>query len=149
MELASHYYIAELYMQKFAIGADGADASKRNTSPSYTGERQNTWPKYAPYTRDSLEKAIRAADALLNLPPKDHFTGLSYRISREVAQVIKDAAEALPPWHQNWRALLNDPACSDDLPRCDEYGEVKSEGVEIYTSMREELNSLYPEMGGR
>ena len=79
MELRTNYRIPMLYFDKFMSGAAGTDNIHLLRSPSYEGERDlNTYPKYSPYTIDSLEQMIEFADQCLALPPKRHFQSEVY-----------------------------------------------------------------------
>ena len=132
IELRTNYRIPMLYFTKFMKGATGTDNIHLLRSPSYEGERDlNTYPKYSPYTIDSLKQMIKFADQCLALPPKRHFQSEVYEDIKAACRVFKEAATALLPLEQERLVLLDTNSCSDDLPQCLEHQEIKSEMVSI------------------
>ena len=70
-ELRSRYRLPLLYFQKFRYGAAGTDNIHLLRSSTYSGDRNlKTYPDYAPYTVNSLERAVEFADKCLALPLK-------------------------------------------------------------------------------
>ena len=132
MELRTNYRIPMLYFDKFMSGAQGTDNMHLSRSPSYEGDRDlNTYPKYSPYTIDSLKQMIEFADQCLALPPKRHFQSDHYKNHKAACQVFKEAATALLPLEQERLVLLDTDSCSDDLPQCSEYYEIKNKMLPI------------------
>ena len=141
MELRTNYRIPMLYFDKFRSGAQGTVNMHRLRSPSYEGDRDlNTYPKYSPYTIDSLEQMIEFADQCLALPPKRHFQSEVYKDIKAACRVFKEAATALLPLEQERLVLLDTDSCSGDLPQCSEHQEIKSEIVSIIRQAISEIN---------
>ena len=144
MELRTNYRIPMLYFDKFMKGAQGTDNMHLLRSPSYEGERDlNTYPKYSPYTIDSLEQMIKFADQCLALPPKRHFQSEAYGKVKAGCQVLKEAATALLPLEQERLVLLDTDSCSDDLPQCSQYYEIKDEMLPIIRQASSEINEIF------
>ena len=132
IELRTNYRIPMLYFDKFMYGAQGTDNIHLSRSPSYEGDRDlRTYPKYSPFTIDSLEQMIEFADQCLALPSKRHFQSEVYEDIKAACRVFKEAATALLPLEQERLVLLDTNSCSDDLPQCSEYQEITSEMVSI------------------
>ena len=132
IELRTNYRIPMLYFDKFMYGAQGTHNMHLLRSPSYEGEQDlSAYPRYSPYTIDSLEQMIEFADQCLALPPKRHFQSDHYKNHKAGCQVFKEAATALLPLEYQRLVLLDTNSCSDDLPQCLEYQEIKSEIVSI------------------
>ena len=144
IKLRTNYRIPLLYYSKFMYGAAGTDNMHLSRSPSYEGDRDlNTYPKYSPYTIDSLEQTIEFADQCLALSPKRHFQSDQYKNSKAGCQVFKEAATALLPLEYQRLVLLDTNSCSDDLPQCSEYQEIKSEIVSIIRQTTSEIDEIF------
>ena len=144
IELTSHYRLPLLYSEKFKKGATGTDNMHLLSSPSYNGDRDlKTYPEYSPYTIDSLQKAIEFADQCLALPLKRHFQSSSYRNYIAGCRVLKEAAQDSLPLERQRLVLLDTDSCSNDLPQCLEYQEIKSEMVSIIRQAGSELRQIF------
>ena len=110
--LEPNYRIPMLYFDKFMKGAQGTDNMYLLRSPSYEGERDlNTYPKYSPYTIDSLEQMIKFADQCLALPPSGTFNPGNMKNLKPGCQVLKEAATALCLLsRKGWFFLIQIPA---------------------------------------
>ena len=144
IEFRTNYRIPMLYFAKFMKGAAGTDNMHLSRSPSYEGERDlNTYPKYSPYTIDSLAQMIKFADQCLALSPKRHFQSDHYKNHKAGCQVFKEAATAILPLEYQRLVLLDTNSCSDDLPQCSEYQEIKSEIVSIIRQATSEIDEIF------
>ena len=144
-ELRSHYFVPSLYFDKYKKGAKGTDNVHLLRSPSYKGRRDlNTYPDYAPYTEDSLERMIEYANDCLALPPKDHFRSPKYyRDYLNICQIYKDTAEELLPLEGQRLVLLLTESCSSDLPKCEAHRVLKAEIVSIIKQSTSEINGIF------
>ena len=145
MELRAHHFVPSLYFDKLLKGATGTDNIHLLRSPSYEGRRDlNTYPDYAPYTTDSLERMSEYADRCLALPPKEHFiSDKYYRDYLNICQIYKDTAEELLPLEHQRLVLLLIESCSSDLPKCEAYRVLKAEIVSIIKQSTSEVNGIF------
>ena len=125
MELHSYYNVPWLYMQKFAAGAGGLYRELLLNSPSYKGNRDlNTYPKYSPYTLESLENVIEFANRCIALPKKSYFRQSNYKDTQKICRILKDAAKALLPLEEKRLELLANESCRRDVLKCQEHNEL-------------------------
>ncbi len=125
MELRAYHRIPQLYRVKYILGFLGLYHQHLMTSISYKGKRNlNTYPKYTPYTQDSLTRAIESADRCINLPKKRHFKTNYYEFYKKSCQTAKEWALAIQPLEEERLVLLATESCRRDLPNCKEYNEV-------------------------
>ena len=144
MELRTNYRLPLLYFTKFKKGAVGTENIHLLRSPSYERDGDlDTYPKYNLYTMDSLEQMIKFADQCLALPPKRHFQSEAYGKIKAGCQVFKEAATALFPLEQQRLVLLATDSCSDDLPQCAEYYELRAEMVSIIKPVSADIKAIF------
>ena len=125
MELRAYYRIPTLYRSKFISGFHGTYHRYLLTSPGYTGKRDlQTFPKYSPYTQDSLDKVIASANRCLALPKKGHHRTRRYEFNKKACRIMKGEAMALRPLEDKRLVLLVTESCRRDLPNCKEYNEI-------------------------
>ena len=145
IELKTHYRLPQMYFEKFRYGAIGIHNMHKLRSPSYSGNGGlNTYPKYNPYTIDSLEQTVVLANQCLTLPFKRHFKSEQYKNTTAGCRILKEAAQTLLPLEHDRLALLNTHSCSDDLVQCDEYEEIlKDEIVPIVQHVSSNLDEIF------
>ena len=145
MELQSHYRVPYLYMQKFAVGAGGLYREHLLNSPSYKGDRElNTYPKYSPYTLDSLGKVIKHANRCIALPKKSYFRQPHYDDHQEACRILKDTAEALLPLEEKRLNSLAVESCSDDVLKCQEHKKLlEGQITPLFVQAQEELKEIF------
>ncbi len=140
MELAAHYKVTQLYIDKFAYGVQGLYNQHLLASPSYEGERDlKTYPEYSSYTRDSLKKVIEFSNRCIHLPEKPYFRGDYHTNYKNACRLLKDTAEKLLPLEEKRLDLLGLESCAGDLPTCAEYEELDKKAISIYKQFQSEL----------
>ena len=140
MELRAYYRIPRLYKSKFYLGFYGTYHRYLLTSPGYTGKRDlQTFPKYTPYTQDSLNKAIESANRCLALPKKRHHRTRRYEFNKKACRIFKEEAMALRPLEDKRLVLLATESCRRDLPNCREYNELHKQMKNIMKEKNSEL----------
>lgn len=146
IELRSHYRLALLYYAKYKYGGSGTDHVHLMRSPGYDGSTDlKTFPDYAPYTINSLERAIEFADQCLALPMKWYFEPDLYEELLAACRAIKDAATAILPLERKRLVLLDTVTCSNDLLKCVEYEYILDEINAIITQTSANIDEIFGE----
>ena len=124
-ELHSYSNLVSFSYFKFLDGLDGNDNSYLLQSPSYAGDRKlKLYPKYSPYTVDSLRQVTENAEICTNLPKKRHFEKLMYYKVTVHCGMMLDFSKRMLPLERKRLALLNDPSCARDIEACSAYRDV-------------------------
>ncbi len=124
-ELHSYSNLVLFSYLKFLDGLNGSDNSFLLRSPSYTGDRNlKLYPKYSPYTLDSLKQVVENAEICANLPQKKHFEKLLYYRVTSHCRMMLDFTRKMLPLEKKRLTLLNDPSCARDIETCSAYREV-------------------------
>jgi len=120
MELRARYFVPLLYLLKYGYGVIGHERSVSHQDPTYTGPRGDTYPEYAPYTADSLMKAITYANECLVMPQKEYYNTNSFQNVKRDCQLFQEIALKLEPLEQKRRnMILQVEACK--YTDCPEY----------------------------
>lgn len=124
-ELAAYYNWVLIQYLRFNYGIQGHHRWHLRQSPSYEGDRNiETYPKYSPYTIDSLNQTIEMAERCASLPKKRHFQPGYYQKITAYCRLLKETAETLLPLERERLHLLNIESCKRDLPKCKDYDEL-------------------------
>ena len=146
-ELEAYFYLTWIPYRKYLAGAQGTDNAYLLQSPTYQGDRDlKLYPKYSPYTLDSLEQTIENAEICANLPRKAHFQERLYRQTVKYCKMMKRVAQGLLVLERERLTLLNDPACVRDIELCSEYQEVVlNEILPLIERKNQESNQIWSE----
>ena len=124
IELSSVYSVPYLYAVKYALGLTGAHC--RQTLQYGHKEDCLTYPKYSPYTLDSLSQVVRYATECANLPNKKHFKPAHYTAFKQSCPLLKEMALAIIPLEEKRQELARQDHCKDlNESRCPEYYETR------------------------
>ena len=129
---------------RFNYGALGLYNWHLLQSPSYKGDKNlNSWPKYNPYSIDSLKQTIEMAERCLSLPQKRHFQPRYYQQVTSFCRLIKNTAQTLLPMERERLNLLNRDSCKKDLLKCQDYLKVDNEMTAIIQETRKERFAIF------
>ena len=124
-ELEAYYYLVRISYAKSLHGMEGIHNAHLLQSPTYKGTRDiKLYPKYNPYTLDSLDKTIEYAGRCANLPQKNYFQPLRYQQTIAYCRLMKDYSKQLRELEEDRLTLLNGKACARDIEQCSEYRDV-------------------------
>ena len=115
-------------------------------SPTYKGTRDlKLYPKYSPYTLDSLDRTIDSLDRTIqyagrcaNLPQKRHFQPLMYRQTMAYCRLMKDYTKKLRKLEADRLTLLNGKSCARDIEQCSGYKDVVHSKIIPYKKVKEQ-----------
>ena len=124
-ELEAYYYLVWISYKKYIAGVNGSDSAHLLQSPTYKGTRElKLYPKYSPYTLDSLDRTIEYAGRCANLPQKNYFQPLRYQQTITYCRLMKNYSKQLRELEEDRLTLLNGKACTRDIEQCSEYRDV-------------------------
>ena len=130
IELISVYILPHLYLLKYDLGIMGDYYKRLLQSPSYQGDRtkENIYPNYNSYMRDSLNNTIRYAGECASQPQKDHFNLGRYQATVKSCRLMKELAVTLFPLEEKRQGILLQSHCEDlNEDSCPEYYEAHKE----------------------
>ena len=96
------------------------------------------YPKYSPYTLDSLDRTFQYAGRCANLPQKRYFQPLRYRQTIAYCRLMKNYSRKLRKLEANRLTLLNGKACARDIEQCSGYKDVVQSKIIPYKKVKEQ-----------
>ena len=144
-ELEAYFYLVYISYFKFLAGLNGTENALFLQSASYKGDRNlKLYPKYSPYTIDSLEKTIEHAGRCANLPQKNHFKPLRYKKTILYCSVMEEYAKQLLPLERERLTILNNKACISDIKACSDYQNLIQNEIDPFITKKEkEANNAW------
>ena len=138
-ELEAYYYLVHISTVKSLHGMEGIHNAHLLQSPTYKGTRDlKLYPKYSPYTLDSLDRTIQYAGRCANLPQKRHFQPLMYRQTMAYCRLMKDYSRKLRKLEADRLTLLNGKSCARDIEQCSGYKDVVFNKIFPYKKVKEQ-----------
>ena len=102
-ELEAYYYLVYIPNHKANKGIAGLHREHQLRSPTYQGDRDlNLYPRYSPYTLDSLRQTIENAEICANLPLKIYYRRLLYRQTVDYCGMMKREVDPI-----GWTGIAN------------------------------------------
>ena len=144
-ELEAYYYLVRISYSKSIDGLRSIHHAHLLQSPTYKGTRDlKLYPKYSPYTLDSLDRTIEYAGRCANLPQKRYFQPLMYRQTITYCRLMKDYTKKIRKLEEDRLTLLNGKACARDIEQCSEYRDVVFNKIVPLKKVKEqEINKIW------
>ena len=141
-ELEAYYLLVHISYVKSLHGMLGIHNAHLLQSASYKGDRNlKLYPKYSPYTVDTLEKTIEHAGICADVPRKRHFKPLLYKQTMLYCSVMEAYVKELVALERERLTILNGKACTRDIERCSEYQDIVENKIFPLKKSREQKTS--------
>ena len=144
-ELEAYYYLVRISYFKSMKGILSIHNTHLLQSSTYKGKRDlKLYPKYSPYTLDSLDRTFQYAGRCANLPQKNYFQPLKYHKTIAYCRLMKDYSKQLRELEEDRLTLLNGKACARDIEQCSGYKDVvHSKIIPLKKITEQEINKIW------